>query len=104
MLRLHWRTDRDDAHHAVPDSHDPWDDVVDRLDSTAQAGALLPALRALPPDERDVLLLVAWEQLTPAEAAEVLGIPPGTARSRLHRARAALRPVLARAGHAEEDS
>jgi len=80
------------------------------LDSTAQAGALLPALRALlpalralPPGERDVLLLVAWEQLTPAEAAEVLGIPQGTARSRLHRARAALRPVLARAGHAEED-
>jgi RNA polymerase sigma-70 factor (ECF subfamily) len=41
-----------------------------------------------------VLLLVAWEQLTPAEAASVLGVPPGTARSRLHRARAALRAVL----------
>ena len=104
VLRLHWRKDRDDAHHAVTDSHDPWDDVVDRLDSTARAGALLPAVRALPPDERDVLLLVAWEQLTPAEAAEVLGIPQGTARSRLHRARAALRPVLARTGHAEEDT
>jgi RNA polymerase sigma factor (sigma-70 family) len=104
VLRLHWRTDRDDVHQAVTDSWDPWDDVVDRLDSTARAGALLPALRALPPDERDVLLLVAWEQLTPAEAAEVLGIPQGTARSRLHRARAALRPALARAGHAEEDA
>jgi len=104
VLRLHWRAGRNDAHQAVTDSWDPWDDVVDRLDSTAQAGALLPALRALPPDERDVLLLIAWEQLTPAEAAEVLGIPQGTARSRLHRARAALRPVLARAGHAEEDA
>jgi RNA polymerase sigma-70 factor (ECF subfamily) len=38
---------------------------------------------------------VAWEQLTPAQAATVLGVPQGTARSRLHRARAALRPVLA---------
>ena len=102
VLRLHWRTGHA-AGQAVTDSWDPWDDVVDRLDSAAQAGALLPALRALPPDERDVLLLVAWEQLTPAEAAEVLGIPQGTARSRLHRARAALRPVLARAGRAEED-
>jgi Sigma-70, region 4 len=43
-----------------------------------------------------VLLLVAWEQLTPAEAAVVLGIPQGTARSRLHRARETLRLVLER--------
>jgi len=56
------------------------------------------AVRALPPEEREVLLLVAWEQLTPTQAALVLGIPPGTARSRLHRARAALRPVLAGEG------
>jgi RNA polymerase sigma-70 factor (ECF subfamily) len=41
-----------------------------------------------------VLLLVAWEQLTPAQAAAVLGVPQGTARSRLHRARAALRLAL----------
>lgn len=76
-------------------SDDPWDDVIDRIDSAASSRALLPALRALPPAERDVLLLVAWEQLTPAEAATVLGIPPGTARSRLHRARVALRLALA---------
>lgn len=80
------------------------DDVVDRLDSAARAQLLVSALRALPPAERDVLLLVAWEQLTPAEAAVVLGVPPGTARSRLHRARAALRLVLAgaQADNAEE--
>jgi DNA-directed RNA polymerase specialized sigma24 family protein len=33
-----------------------------------------------------VLLLVAWEELTSAEAAAVLGVPQGTARSRLHMA------------------
>ncbi len=104
VLRAHWRADHDDAHPDAMDSWDPWDDVVDRLDTAAQAGALLPAVRALPPGERDVLLLVAWEQLTPAQAAEVLGIPQGTARSRLHRARAALRPVLVRAEAAEEDT
>jgi RNA polymerase sigma-70 factor (ECF subfamily) len=64
----------------------------------------MPALRALPAAEREVLLLVAWEQLTPAEAAAVLGVPQGTVRSRLHRARAALRPLLAgNAGNPSND-
>ncbi len=95
VLRAHWRTrpGRGGAPAEVP--ADPWDDVVDRLDSAVQVRALVAALRALPVPERDVLLLVAWEQLTPAEAAEVLGVPQGTVRSRLHRARAALRPLLA---------
>lgn len=94
VLRAHWRAGQD-TRAAAEEAVDPWDDVVDRLDSAAQARVLISALRALPAPERDVLLLVAWEQLTPAEAAAVLGIPPGTVRSRLHRARAALRPVLA---------
>lgn len=94
VLRAHWRTRPDPGHVAGPQSADPWDEVVDRLDSAAAVRALVSALQALPEPERDVLLLVAWEQLTPAEAAVVLGVPQGTARSRLHRARAALRPLL----------
>lgn len=94
VLRAHWRTRPHPGRVAVPESADPWDDVVDRLDSAAQVRTLVSALRALPPAERDVLLLVAWEQLTPAQAAVTLGVPPGTVRSRLHRARAALRPLL----------
>lgn len=73
---------------------DPWDEVIARIDSVASSRPLMSALQALPSAERDVLLLVAWEQLTPAEAATVLGIPQGTVRSRLHRARAALRLAL----------
>jgi RNA polymerase sigma-70 factor (ECF subfamily) len=94
VLRAHWRS-RPDTSAAAEETVDPWDDVVDRLDSAAQARELTSALRALPAPERDVLLLVAWEQLSPAEVAAVLGVPQGTVRSRLHRARAALRPVLA---------
>jgi RNA polymerase sigma factor (sigma-70 family) len=71
-----------------------WDRIDERLDAAGRAGAIMPAVRALPPAEREVLLLVAWEQLTPAEAARALGVPPGTARSRLHRARSALRRLL----------
>lgn len=69
---------------------DDWDAVDRRLDAAGTAHALRHALAALPVEEREVLLLIAWEQLTPSEAAAVLGIPAGTARSRLHRARARL--------------
>jgi RNA polymerase sigma-70 factor, ECF subfamily len=93
VLRAHWRA-RPDQGAAPETTCDPWDSVVDRLDAAARAGTLVGALRALPSAEREVLLLVAWEQLTPAQAAAVLGVPQGTARSRLHRARTALRLAL----------
>ncbi|WP_234336807.1 RNA polymerase sigma factor [Streptomyces xylophagus] len=77
-----------------PDVTDPWQLVDQRLDAAALAPALRRALAELPPEERELLLLISWEQLTPAEAAVVVGIPAGTARSRLHRARGRLRDRL----------
>ncbi|MGW5432143.1 RNA polymerase sigma factor [Streptomyces sp. NPDC004059] len=74
-----------------------WDAVDDRLDAARLRPALRAALHALPPVEREVLILTAWEQLTPAEAAQAVGIATGTARSRLHRARARMRDLMA--GH-----
>ena len=66
-------------------------------DVTAQAMRrhLDEALAALPAGDRDVLLLIAWEQLTYQEVARALAIPVGTVRSRLHRARTRLRQTLA---------
>jgi RNA polymerase sigma factor (sigma-70 family) len=66
-------------------------------DVTAQAmrTLLAAALAALPAGDRDVLLLIAWEQLTYQEVSRALGIPVGTVQSRLHRARAKVRQVLA---------
>ena len=94
VLREYWRASLQAAQAPAPDFVDPWDEVNARLDSATRAKSLAAAVRALPASEREVLLLVAWEQLTPAEAAEVLGIRQGTARSRLHRARTALRLAL----------
>lgn len=94
VLREHWRATRRTGPAAVEETLDPWDEITDRIDSTIRARTLISAVRTLPSAERDVLLLVAWEQLTPTEAATALGIPPGTARSRLHRARATLRLML----------
>lgn len=48
----------------------------------------------LPVEQRQVLLLQLEHGLSPAEVAEVLGVPPGTVRMRLHRAVQTLRGVL----------
>lgn len=53
------------------------------------------ALAGLSAGDRDVLLLIACEQLTYQEVSRALAIPVGTVRSRLHRARTQLRQVLA---------
>jgi len=45
------------------------------------------ALRQLSDEDRELVRLSSWEQLTPSEIAEVLGVSAGAARTRLHRAR-----------------
>jgi RNA polymerase sigma-70 factor (ECF subfamily) len=45
------------------------------------------AFERLRPEERELLALVAWEGLTPAEASQVLGCSSNAARIRLYRAR-----------------
>jgi RNA polymerase sigma-70 factor (ECF subfamily) len=52
------------------------------------------ALRRLPHEQREVLLLVALEELSYAETAQALGVPIGTVMSRLFRAREKLRAML----------
>jgi RNA polymerase sigma-70 factor, ECF subfamily len=56
--------------------------------------ALARGLRALSPTDREALLLIAWEELTPSEAARALGINPAAFRVRLLRARRRLRAKL----------
>ncbi|HUA45669.1 MAG TPA: RNA polymerase sigma factor [Solirubrobacteraceae bacterium] len=52
------------------------------------------ALDALSDEDRELVLLVAWDGLSPAQAAGVLGLTPAAARTRLHRARARLADLL----------
>jgi len=52
------------------------------------------ALARLDPDQRDVVVLHAWEGFSYREIASALGVPVGTVRSRLSRARAQLRLLL----------
>jgi RNA polymerase sigma-70 factor (ECF subfamily) len=73
-----------------------------RIDAQSQRTQLASALARIRPEDRDVLLLVAWAGLTSAEAGEALGVPAGTARSRLHRARKHVRAALTRPDHSAE--
>lgn len=56
---------------------------------------LAAALRRLRPADAEVLLLVAWEELSPDRAAAALGVRPGTFAVRLHRARRRLVAAIA---------
>jgi RNA polymerase sigma-70 factor (ECF subfamily) len=57
---------------------------------------LAQALQALAPLDREALLLIAWEELTPAQAAAALGVSAATFRVRLLRARRRVRALLGR--------
>jgi RNA polymerase sigma-70 factor (ECF subfamily) len=59
---------------------------------------LASALLRLSDDDRHLVLLFAWAQLSYEELAQVLEIPLGTVRSRLSRARAGLRAALEQTG------
>ena len=74
-------------------------DVDARLDDERQMRATLRALDKLSRSDQDVLALCVWEELPYEQAALALGIPVGTVRSRLSRARARLRELSSNPGH-----
>jgi len=77
-------------------------DSDDRLTAHALRRPLAEALAGLKVRDRDVLLLFAYGQLSYEEIAAALGIPVGTVRSRLNRARRQTRAVLGAAFPVEE--
>lgn len=81
------------------------DRVTADVTAAAQRDRLIAALAALSPGDRDVLLLVAQEELTYEQVAAALDIPVGTVRSRLHRARMTIRAALGGTNplHVEEE-
>ncbi|MGW3156474.1 RNA polymerase sigma factor [Streptomyces sp. NPDC001089] len=99
VARGHYRSNRRyraaanaaaEAETALPDHAD---EVAGRLDDRQRLAAALRALAVLRQPEREVLTLCLWEGLEYTAAAEALGIPVGTVRSRLSRARTKLRKL-----------
>jgi RNA polymerase sigma-70 factor (ECF subfamily) len=76
----------------------PGDELADvvaaALDDEAAMRRLREVLGQVPKDQRDIVELVTWSGCTVAEAAAVLGVPVGTAKSRLSRARTSLRTLI----------
>jgi len=99
LLRNHWRAEQHllalDAR-LLPeiDLSDGSDAVEQRVTAALLAPRLAAELGQLTREQLDVLLLYAWAELSQEEIAAVLGVAPGTVRSRLSRARAALREQL----------
>jgi RNA polymerase sigma factor (sigma-70 family) len=79
---------------ADPTGPDVEDGVAERVDAAAAGRRAALAVADLPAEQREVLLLVAWTDLDYAGIAHALGVPAGTVRSRLHRARQRLRRQL----------
>jgi RNA polymerase sigma-70 factor (ECF subfamily) len=78
---------------SVPATEDP-------ADLTEDLAAMHRGLAELPITERDVLVLFYLKELTLGQLAEVLSVPVGTVKSRLHRARSMLRRTLIQRGYA----
>jgi RNA polymerase sigma-70 factor (ECF subfamily) len=91
VMRHHWRKERRMLRAYARTGVDPVfaEDVV--AEGSRELAVALAELRR---DEREILLLTAWAELTDAEIADALGLPLGTVKSRLSRAREKMRNRL----------
>jgi RNA polymerase sigma factor (sigma-70 family) len=75
-------------------SEDAFNRLVEQISAAQDGAAMQRALEQLPADQREALLLVGSDGLTPKEAATVLGVTDAAFRVRLFRARRAMRAML----------
>jgi RNA polymerase sigma-70 factor (ECF subfamily) len=87
-----WRTARN--RHEIVTAEPPEQRVADPMEQTIDAQLVATAFRKLTPEHRDVLLETFYRGSSVAQAAQRLGIPPGTVKSRTHYALRALRLAL----------
>ena len=90
---------------AIGDREDPGGvDQAQEIVRSERNARLLAALHTLPQRQREVLLLVFYQDMTIAEAAEVLRVSIGTARTHYQRGKARLRGMLAGTENGHETS
>ena len=74
------------------------EEISDRITAAQLRPRLLRVLAGLSVADRELVLLVAWAELSCEQVAEALEIPVGTVRSRLHRVRAKIRRSIGPVG------
>jgi len=89
---------------AVADWADPSPGPAEWVVAGAQSAAIAEAFDTLAGQHREVLALAFAGRLPHSEIAEILGVPIGTVKSRLHHARAALARTLADRGDTDRTS
>jgi len=94
MHNVHVNQVRASRDHAVLDDEGPEMAVAAVQGASLEIRDLERALAVLPPEQREVLLLIALEDMSYAEVAAMLDIPIGTVMSRLSRAREKLRALM----------
>jgi RNA polymerase sigma-70 factor (ECF subfamily) len=100
--RLRGSTPRQEPLDRLAGRPDPSPGPAEWALAAARREAIAAALDALAIQHREVLALAFAARITHREIADVLGVPVGTVKSRLHHARAALARQLAERGYAEE--
>ena len=99
VLRHRWRAERRQLRASGRSGVDRWvayeDEAAARVDSASLGARLAGALAEMRPRGRDALLLYALADLSYGEIAFALGVPPGTVRTWLHRARESAQRELA---------
>ena len=105
LLRNHWRTEVRELRALARTGADPLsggqqegeafaERAGERLDAQAATRSLAAAFTSMPREQRDVLVLHVWGGLDYPELVAALGVPSGTVRSRLHRAKERLRKAI----------
>ena len=88
----------------LPDRVDERPNVGEILSAQDEATAVRKAIRELPPPYRAILVFRYYEDLTVPEIAQIMSLPEGTVKRRLHAAKNLVRAKIARTVQPEDSS
>jgi RNA polymerase sigma-70 factor, ECF subfamily len=98
MSTLRRRTEAIFDHDVTADLVDDADDPEVAADRASRGAVVRRCLMRLPPPLREIVDLIYYHEKTVTEVAEIVGIPPGTVKTRMFHARSRLQQMLALAG------